>query len=190
MRQSEVPLSKVGGGVAVLLQDLGKGDFTLQEMGLLGIVRNPTVDPGSKVMPAGENGGSRGRTNGRSGIELREAHPLLGEPIEGRSLHGPTVATDVFPTKIVSEQEDDIGHPRGTGQGRNREENDHKTTVPGRIHGTGEQIQSLSVRNRELISASSPPISGMGHFSLEGLPKAAQSWLSTNGPTPEDQAKL
>jgi hypothetical protein len=58
------------------------------------------------------------------------------------------------------------------------------------IHGTCKQVQSLSVRNRELISASSTSNYGAGRFSHEGDRRTAHSWLSTSGLSPEDHPQV
>src|SRR5439155_5046319 len=67
-------------------------------------------------VPAGHQAATRGRADGASGIALSEAHSFLRQPIYVRSPNLLlAVAAEVAITKVVRQNENDVGFVRRSG---------------------------------------------------------------------------
>ncbi len=101
---AEVPFSKRGGVVAVVLEDLREEDFVLGEIqGWLGALGTPVVAPGKNAI-------ARGLADGGRRMGVGELHSLGGEFVDVRRLEQRrSVAADIPVAEVVCEHEDEVG---------------------------------------------------------------------------------
>jgi len=66
------------------------------------------IDSGSIVVAPREEGGARGGTTWRSGMEIGESHALGGQLVEYRGLDWTPVTAEVTVAQVVDEQSDDV----------------------------------------------------------------------------------
>jgi hypothetical protein len=75
---------------------------------------------------------SRGRAN-RARVEVREAQALAGEAIEvGRFVEGVAITTEIGPTKVVGQDEDQVGPFRREERGEQGKEAEEERAQVGR----------------------------------------------------------
>ena len=134
---AEVPLPHVGGGVPARLEEFGHGGFLHSQVHVLG-----GGHPAVHSRPHGEasrlQGGPRGRAYGAGGVEVAELEALRGQFVEvGRLVLGAAVATEVTRTKVVGEQEHDVGLVlRGSEHGAGQQKAGGEEEASGGIHDT------------------------------------------------------
>ena len=59
-RRSYMPLAEMNRFISVSLQDLRNGDFIFEQMHVMHVILNDGVDSGPEMMPACQQGRSRG----------------------------------------------------------------------------------------------------------------------------------
>src|SRR5438105_664062 len=85
VEHAQAPLADGGGGVPLLLEQLGQRDLARPERILsLGRRRLVVADVAVAGVLAGHQATARRGTDGRAGVALGEAHPLLGEAVQRR----------------------------------------------------------------------------------------------------------
>ncbi len=117
----EVPLAEINGLVAGAAQQLGDGGFLDRQVDVA-VRRDPVVDPDPARDAAGHEPGPGGRAHRRRGVGVGEAQPLGGEPVEiGRPDIGVAVDSEIAPTEIVGDHDDEVGPVGGRRRQRRRE---------------------------------------------------------------------
>ena len=111
----------MSGGVALVLEDFGKGGLALEEVHPVNRLADDGVDPSADVVAAGEEGGARGRADWGPGVEIGEAHAFGSQFVEDGSLDGTAVASDVAVAQVVGKEGDDVRAGCGA-QGGGRDE--------------------------------------------------------------------
>ena len=114
---AEAPLAEEAGRVAGGLQDLGDGDvFVAKRLG-----RSPGVAANMRmprVLPGHQDAAGR-RAHRRPGVEVGEANPLRGHPVQTRRPDDLLpVGAEVSVPQVVGEDEDHVGTIRRRGRGR------------------------------------------------------------------------
>lgn len=108
-RQAQMPFPDMSRAVARLFEDLGKGDLPLEKMRILALVVNPTVDACPDVMAPRQQRSARRRTDGATGVKVREPGSLFRQGIQIRCFYRTTVAPEIGPPQVIGEQHDYIG---------------------------------------------------------------------------------
>lgn len=102
---SQMPLAKMSGGVALILENFRQGDLFRFEMTGVGV-----RDSVTEGMPSRQTTSSRGRANRRSGVEARETNAIGRHGVQVRSLDDPVpIEPHIAPAQIVGHQEHDVG---------------------------------------------------------------------------------
>ena len=107
-RHTEMPFTKVSGGVAFVFQDFGERRFAPKQMHSVTLFTEDGIDSGADVVAASEKGGTRRRADWRPGVEVGEAHAIGSQLVENRGLDWTTVTTNIAVTEVVDEEGDDI----------------------------------------------------------------------------------
>ena len=111
----EMPLADAGGGIALLLEDLGDGDFIrIEPLACCGkenplvVLIDVHVEP-AWVATGQETGAGRG-ADAAGDIEVGEAHALPGHLVDGwGSVLSGAKAADVAVAHVIHVDEDDVG---------------------------------------------------------------------------------
>ena len=101
-----MPFSDETGGITIAFQELGYRQFVRSQIdrATLDIIKTQSVG-----LPAGQQGGARGRTNGPAGMAIGKQHPFSSKFVEiGRLNDRVTVASEVAVSKIIGKEHDDI----------------------------------------------------------------------------------
>ena len=108
---AEMPLSNHGRPVAMLLEQISKGQPFRSDERAFEIVDDPALQPRPPVVATGEQGVTGWRTNRAAGVRVREAHPFRRQAVNGGSWNFPplrVVAPHIAETQIVGQDNDHI----------------------------------------------------------------------------------
>ncbi len=144
---AQVPLAEQSGRVARRRELVGEGGHAIGEAGaILGNGHRPPVGRAALERTDGVHAGARGTLPAHQGgagrravlamVVMQESHPLRGQRVDVRGLvvaraHAP----EVGPTKIIRQDEDDVGrggrHRRvpGRRRGQDEAEGEHAATI-------------------------------------------------------------
>lgn len=120
--QPKSPFAEKSRAVARFLEDLGYGDIVLVQsfaVALVGITAHARV---TRMKPLHETR-SRRRADRVSGVGIAEAHSFARDPIDVRSLNlFLTVTTQITPTQVIGQDEDDVRLMVGLGNADTEEQ--------------------------------------------------------------------
>lgn len=106
---ARVPFADVAGGLTFFLEQLGQQPFVgMWSFGITGdqnpcgLFRPENIEADAPGITTGEQRGARGRADRGGRVEIREARPFFGKPVDVRSVVDPgAVATEVALARVV-----------------------------------------------------------------------------------------
>ena len=103
--KAKAPFAVTARRIACRLEDLGQGDILIPQVGVAKVPTNGSVAP----VEARDQDAPRGRTDSRSGIGLREPHPLRGKPVQ-MGCPDPVlpVGAEVPVAQVIGHDQDDV----------------------------------------------------------------------------------
>ncbi len=116
---AEVPLADCRGLVALVLEDVGEGDF-FEGHAFVVVREEHAGDAGARGVAAGHERGARGRADGIGRSGVGEAKAFAGDAIDVGGCQGAAVATEVAVAEVVAEDHHNVGGAAGGGEGVGR----------------------------------------------------------------------
>ncbi len=109
LRRAEAPLAEAAGPVAGRAHDLGEGDVLGSQRRARGVAARVLAHGAVARVQAGQHRAARGRADGASGVEVGEADPLAGEPVQVRRLdRGLSVRAELAEAEVIGHDHDEV----------------------------------------------------------------------------------